>query len=70
MFVDIRFCKLMANFREVYLFANPNGSCAERDASAEALVSSGDGPTIAESDILTVNMMEHQRWQIVRARAG
>lgn len=52
------------------LFANANGSSAERDAPAEAFVSSGDGSAIAESDIFTVNMMEHQRWQIVRARAG
>lgn len=70
MIFNINSRKLMLNFREVYLFANPNGSGAERDAPAEAFVSSGDGSAIAESDILTVNMMEHQRWQIVRARIG
>lgn len=47
-------------FSEIYLFANPDGSCAECDAPAEAFVSSGDGTAIAESDILTMNLMERQ----------
>lgn len=42
----------------MYLFTNSNGPRAERDTLAEALVSSGDGPAIAEPDIVTMNLME------------
>lgn len=52
---------------KIYLFADAYGSGAESDTLAEALVPPGDGVAIAESYVVSVHLMEGQRWQIVRA---
>lgn len=52
---------------EFYLLADSHWPRAEGDTFTKALVPSGDGTAIPQSNVITMHLMERQRRQVIGA---